>query len=426
MSSSKNATISESLRKTREKRLSQDCRIFTIKVDMASLKAAQTEALKMQFVEAKWIVNEALASEDLFKYVAGKTVIRKDKDLNNVETEIKFLGSQMKQSVVDELKSNIKTLSTLKKRGKKIGKLKFRKQITSINLKQFGSTYKVSGKRKIKIQNVPGEIRVNGLNQILSNKGKLKFELANAKLLNTPLGYFVAITCYSKKKERECSGEIGIDFGISTAITLSDGRKFDAFVQETDRLKKLQRKFSKQQKGSKRRFNTLRLIKREYQKLSNKKNDVANKIVAEILKFKDIYMQDENLTGWKKLFGKKVQHSVLGRVKAKLKPKARYVLSRWEPTTKLCIECGQLHKITLADRIFICDCGIEPEDRDIHAAKNMIALSKIKIGQELSELTLVETLSDCNASAIEAEAGEARRSEKVFEAIRQEDATSLA
>lgn len=236
MSSSKNATISESLRKTREKRLSQDCRVFTIKVDMASLKAAQTEALKMQFVEAKWIVNEALASEDLFKYVAGKTVIRKDKDLNNVETEIKFLGSQMKQSVVDELKSNIKTLSTLKKRGKKIGKLKFRKQITSINLKQFGSTYKVSGKRKIKIQNVPGEIRVNGLNQILSNKGKLKFELANAKLLNTPLGYFVAITCYSKKKERECSGEIGIDFGISTAITLSDGRKFDAFVQETDRM----------------------------------------------------------------------------------------------------------------------------------------------------------------------------------------------
>lgn len=426
MSSSKNATISESLRKTREKRLSQDCRVFTIKVDMASLKAAQSEALKMQFVEAKWIVNEAIASEDLFKYVAGKTVIRKDKDLNNVETEIKFLGSQMKQSVVDELKSNIKTLSTLKKKGKKISKLKFRKQITSINLKQFGSTYKIAGKRKIKIQNVPGEIRVNGLNQILSNKGKLKFELANAKLLNTPLGYFVAITCYSKKKERECSGEIGIDFGISTAITLSDGRKFDAFVQETDRLKKLQRKFSRQQKGSKRRFNTLRLIKREYQKLSNKKNDVANKIVAEILKFKDIYMQDENLTGWKKLFGKKVQHSVLGRVKAKLKPKARYVLSRWEPTTKLCVECGQLHKMTLADRMFTCDCGIEPEDRDIHAAKNMIALSKIKIGQELSELTLVETLSDCNASAIGAEVGEARRSEKVFEAIRQEDATSLA
>jgi putative transposase len=379
MSSAKNSAISESLKKTREKRLSQDCRVFTIKIDMSSLKANQKEALKMQFVEAKWIVNEAIAADDIFKYVAGKSVVHKDKDGNDVISEIKYLGSQMKQSVVDELKSNVKTLSSLKKKGKKVGKLKFRKEVKSINLKQYGATYRVFGKRKIKIQNVPGEIRVNGLKQIYSSSGKLKYELANAKLLNTPLGYFVAITCYSKKKERECSGEIGVDFGISTTITLSDGRKFDASVQESDRLKRLQRKFSRQENGSKRRYKTLCLIKREYQKMSNKKKDVANKIVAKILKYKDIYMQDENISGWKKLFGKKVHHSVLGRIKAKLKPKAKHVLSRWEPTTKLCVNCGQLHNMTLADRVFICDCGIEPEDRDIHAAKNMIAISKNKV-----------------------------------------------
>jgi putative transposase len=428
MTSAKNAAISQSLKKTREKRLSQDCRVFKIKIDASSLKKEQEEALKMQFVEAKWLVNEAIGSGDVFKYEAGKTVVHRDKDGNEVVSEIKHLGSQMKQAVVDELRSNVKTLSSLKKVGKKVGKLKFKKQVKSINLKQYGTTYKIVGKRKIKIQNAPGEIRVNGLDQILSHKGKPKYELANAKLLNTPRGFYLAITCYSKKKERKCNGEIGIDFGISTTITLSDGRKFNASVQETDRLKKLQRKLARQKKGSKRRYKTLCLIKQEYQKMSNRKNDIANKLVAEIMKYEDIYLQDENLTGWKIRFGKQVQHSVLGRIKAKLKPKARYVLSRWEPTTKLCVECGQLHKLTLADRTFTCDCGVPPEDRDIHAAKNMIAMSKNKIlGLGRPELTLAETLLDLNASAVRAEVVEARRSVKGLRGVsRQEDATSLA
>jgi putative transposase len=426
MTLSKNAAISESLRKTREKRLSQECRVFKIKIDESALKKEQKEALKMQFVEAKWIVNEAIAAVDLFKYVAGKSVVHRDKDGNEVISKIKYLGSQMKQAVVDELKSNVKTLSSLKKTGKKVGKLKFRREIKSINLKQYGTTYRIVNKHKIKIQNIPGEIRANGLGQIFSSRNKLKYELANAKLLNTPLGYFIAITCFSKKKERKCEGEIGLDFGISTTLTLSDGRKFDAFVQETDRLKRLQRKLSRQEKGSKRRWKTLWLIKKEYQKLANRKNDIANKICAEILKFKDIYMQDENLSGWKSRFGKKVQHSVLGRIKSKIKPKAKYVLSRWEPTTKLCVECGQLHMLSLEDRVFTCDCGVS-DDRDVHAAKNMVALSKIKIGQELSELTLAETSSDSSrCKTMRAEVVETRRSEKVFKAFCQEDAASLA
>ena len=60
MSTEKNRAIAESMRKTREKRLAQDCRVFKIKVDSSSLKPSQQEAMKMQFVEAKWIVNEAI------------------------------------------------------------------------------------------------------------------------------------------------------------------------------------------------------------------------------------------------------------------------------------------------------------------------------------------------------------------------------
>ncbi len=83
-------------------------------------------------------------------------------------------------------------------------------------------------------------------------------------------------------------------------------------------------------------------------------------------------MQDENLKGWHKgLFGKTVQHSVLGLVKAKLMSNEHVtVLPANVPTTKYCPCCGKLKKdITLADRVYECECGYK-EDR------NMILLSK--------------------------------------------------
>ena len=126
------------------------------------------------------------------------------------------------------------------------------------------------------------------------------------------------------------------------------------------------------------------LIRQEYQKLTNKKNDAANKIVHELLKHKKIYMQDEQLNNWKIKFGKTVQHSILGRVKSKLKQSKRVViLNKFEPTTQLCPKCLRRNKISLSDRVY--KCGYE-EDRDINAAKNMIL-----IGQGLTEFKPVET-----------------------------------
>ena len=52
------------------------------------------------------------------------------------------------------------------------------------------------------------------------------------------------------------------------------------------------------------------------------------------------------------------------------------VLPQRMPTTKYCPCCGKLKKdIKLSDRVYECSCGYR-EDRDIHAARNMILLSK--------------------------------------------------
>ena len=71
-------------------------------------------------------------------------------------------------------------------------------------------------------------------------------------------------------------------------------------IGESERLKKLQREMFRRAKGSNNRHKTITLIQREYQKLSNKKKDKANKIVHKLKAYDCIAMQDEQISNWHK------------------------------------------------------------------------------------------------------------------------------
>ena len=49
----KNKQIAQTMKETRNKRKSQDCKCFKFKIDKANSSKAQANQLKMQFVEAK-------------------------------------------------------------------------------------------------------------------------------------------------------------------------------------------------------------------------------------------------------------------------------------------------------------------------------------------------------------------------------------
>ena len=378
----KNNKIREKGKETRLRRQSQICKVFWVKIDFSHLNEFEKTRLKMIFVEAKWLYNDVLTfskSNEINEYDDKITTVQGlNKDKQPVSRELENLSSQMKQSVIQGVRNNIKSLSVMKKHGRKIGSLKYKSNYESINLQQYGNTYKFCDKRHIKIQGIKRPIKIEGAEQFFEIPG---IEFANAKLLNLPDGYYVAVTTFHDKggETKKYKPEIGIDMGIKTSITTSEGQKIKVFVGETKRLKKIQRRIAKRKKGSSNRYKMRKLLRREYQKIDNRKKDKANKIVHELLEHEKIYMQDENLSGWHKgLFGKTVQHSILGAVKAKLIKNERViVLPKSIATTKTCPKCGKINKeITLSNRIFECSCGYK-EDRDIHAAKNMILLSKI-------------------------------------------------
>ena len=378
--STKNKAISQSIRETRNKRKSQVCKCFKFKIDKSNLSKEQLTQIKMQFVEAKWIYNYLLSNQDnLFdvntKYKELVNITHKDKNKQDIETTIKYVGSSVKQSIIQDIINQIKGLHSLKKKGHKVGSLKYKSEYNSINLKQYGNTHTIRG-NKFKIQGIKKLIRVRGLKQLSKYKN---IDYCNAKLYYDGIDYYIILTCYIDKEnttKQYKNDVIGIDMGVSTTLTLSDGTKYNVSVGESEKLKRLQAKLSRQKKGSNNRNKTIKKIRKEYIHISNKKNDILNKIVHSILNGnKVIVIQDEQIAKWMQdgLSGAKIQHSILGRVKSKLIMSDRtVVLDKWFPTTKYCNKCNTKVELGLNDRTFECPICKEKEDRDIHAAKNMV------------------------------------------------------
>ena len=149
----KNTKIKQSLVETFKKRSTQICQSYKVKIQFNKLNNEQKEALKMLFVEAKWFYNHCLAwskeeGNSIFKLNSTnvKTVKHFDKDKNEIISDLKYLGSSMKASIIKTMCSNIKTINTLIKKGyqKHSQYLKFKSEFTSIHLKQYGITHTIT------------------------------------------------------------------------------------------------------------------------------------------------------------------------------------------------------------------------------------------------------------------------------------------
>ena len=163
-----------------------------------------------------------------------------------------------------------------------------------------------------------------------------------------------------------------------------DCRVFSVKVQENKLSCAKEEKLNRQVKGSNQYKQTLSRIKRIFEHMDNKKNDVVSKLNHVLKQNYIVCFQDELLNSWKRKkskrkfsFGRKVQHGILGRANGKLKKNSSNVmLESSVPTTQTCPECGCLTKHSLDKRKYHCShCGYENQDRDVHSANMTVLLS---------------------------------------------------
>lgn len=387
--SSKSEAIKATLKLTRAKRKTQMCRVYETKIDLSHLSIATQEHLNRLFLEAKWFYNHILSQHKIFG-MDDKVheVPVKVKDVFEIR-DLCCLSSQMRQSIISRTQDNIRGLSERKKKGYKIGKLRYKSEVQSIPLKQFGNTFKILDTKYITIQGLQQKLKVIGLKQIPEGA-----DIANANLIHKNGNYYVSITTYQEKTNQMPAVEsVGIDFGLSKQLTLSNGTAIQYTVPVSPKLRKIARKLSKQELHSKNWNKTRIKLNKEYEKATNIKEDIKNKVVSHLkTKYGTVCFQDENIKAWQRIWGRKIMITSIGGIISTLKQKVHTPIevNRMYPSTKTCSKCGNIQDIALDERVYVCKKCSNVMDRDYNSSINMENEGLKQIGTVRTELTPVE------------------------------------
>lgn len=248
---------------------------------------------------------------------------------------------------------------------------------TIMNVHLFPEINKIQipklGKVKIRIDRLP--------------KGTLK----TCTVKKTPTNkYFVVLTVDENIKipDKPIVTEdttIGIDLGIRDFAILSDGRKFanpKYLLKNLKRLKVLQKRLSRKQKGSKNRKKARLKVALQHEKITNLRKDFLHKITYKLTHENQVNtICLETLSVSNMLKNHKLARSIsdvswssfndLIDYKAELYGKNILRIGSFEPSSKLCT-CGyKNNNLTLKDREWTCPICNTHHDRDILAANNI-------------------------------------------------------
>lgn len=227
--------------------------------------------------------------------------------------------------------------------------------------------------------------------------------------------WFVVVSVTIEIEPKTCENQtvIGVDLGIKTLATISDGSILESpkpLRSKLERLKVLQRWASRKVKGSSNRKKANQRIAQLHYKITCLRKDILNKLTTNICKnFKNIVIEDLNVSGMLKnhYLALSIVDCGFGEFRRQLEYKSvlygnnLVIADRWFPSSKMCSCCGCTKEILLlSDRIYICEnCGLVI-DRDQNAAKNLKNYGLNKIGAVSPELTPMDKRALTYSSSI--------------------------
>lgn len=196
---------------------------------------------------------------------------------------------------------------------------------------------------------------------------------------------------------------IGIDFGLKTFLTTSKGEKIyspEFLKKNLAKLQKLSKNHSKKQKGSKNKEKERIKLARLHEKISNQRLDFLHKLSSKLIsENQTICIEDLNLTGMSKLWGRKINDlsyysfTQMLLYKSVWNGKNLIKIGRFDPSSQICSNCGyRNHNLKIADRTWECSNCHSKLDRDVNAAINIrdFGLNEFNLRQELSDVKPLE------------------------------------
>ncbi|WP_377476106.1 MAG: transposase [Microcoleus anatoxicus] len=294
-----------------------------------------------------------------------------------------------------------------KRKGRKVGYPKFKRRTSSqsARFRIGGFSFKGDGVYLAKI-GIVNPIWSRELPSTSSSVTVIK-DCANR--------YFLSFVVEVESVQSEAKNpSVGIDLGIKTFAVMSNGEKAESpgYKKLDRKVRKLQRKLARQPKESKRRNVTRIKIAKLHNRIGDTRKDFLHKLSTKIVNENQvIILEDLNLSGMVK--NRKLSRAIsqqgwyefrtLCEAKAEKFDRQFKVISRWEPTSQVCSDCGfKWGKIDLSIRSVLClSCGTH-QDRDENAARN---IEKVGMGNRHDSK---RALRDCKTTPV-AEPCEASR-----------------
>ncbi|WP_017609233.1 RNA-guided endonuclease InsQ/TnpB family protein [Nocardiopsis xinjiangensis] len=210
----------------------------------------------------------------------------------------------------------------------------------------------------------------------------------------------------------EAGSEVGIDLGVKDFATLSTGEKIANprhLHRKAHRLQRYQRMMARKQRGSHNRRKAKRKVAAAHRKVRHARQDFLHKATARLVREHDVIaIEDLNIRGMtasargtmeepgrnvaqKRGLNRSVLDAGLGEFRRQLEYKAARagrtvaVVDRWFASSKTCSECGYvLAELSLGTRFWTCPSCRTRHDRDVNAAKNILAAGRAAAREEIS------------------------------------------
>lgn len=177
---------------------------------------------------------------------------------------------------------------------------------------------------------------------------------------------------------------VGVDLGVKYLAVTSDGRIFTnpkPLAAAQRKLARLQRSFSRMEKGGKNWHKMKVRIARLHFRVANIRNGTSHQMTTELARqYGIIGVEDLNIKGMlkNKRLSKTISDAGLYEKRRQLEYKTAWnggvvvPVSRWFPSSRMCSGCGNIKAdLTLSDREWTCDnCG-QFNHRDGNAAINI-------------------------------------------------------
>jgi putative transposase len=181
---------------------------------------------------------------------------------------------------------------------------------------------------------------------------------------------------------------VGLDIGLLNLAVLSDGTthpRMRSFRAGHKPLRRAQRAQNRRTKGSRNWKKAVRRVAVLHARIRDRRHDLLHKLTTELTRTKSLIVVEDfqaKALGRNRSVSGSLWDAAPGEFLRQLTYKSRWrggsilVAPLFFPSTKQCSSCGWLAaEVPLRERVFRCGrCGLEI-DRDLNAAKNLVALA---------------------------------------------------